>query len=514
MKEFLQTQYRSIKTRPLISSVLALALLLPAAGYEVFSPHSLRAATPPAAAAGPVPAEDVSALSALDHAMETLTARVTPAVVNVSVTSRVKPKRSSGQGMSDDNDPFSQFFGRQFGFQFQQAPQRPRIEHGIGSGFVISPDGYIVTNNHVVDGATEISVTFSNRRVMTAKVIGTDPLTDLAVIKVDGSNLPSLPWGNSTQLHPGQTVLAFGNPLGYRFSVTSGIVSGLNRPNPEADPRKPGEFIQTDAAINPGNSGGPLVNAHGEVEGINTFLISETGGFSGLGFAVPEQIARPIVDQLMRTGKVEHARMGILIGDVTPANAKFFGLKSDTGAVISQVEADAPGAKAGLKVGDVITALNGQPVEDAGHAQAMITSMRPGTRVEVQILRNGQSQTLPVTLEAMSNSEASESAINQEGKPRWGMGLSDLTPDVRQQMQVPSDVRGAVVTQVTPGSPADNARIQQGDVILQVNRKDTPNTDAVKNALAAVPSGQDVLLLVWTNGGNVFVVLHPQANGQ
>ena len=511
MTRFLQRQYRWMKTRPLISSVLALALLLPAAGYEVFSPHAVRAATPPAAAAGPLPADDVSAISALDRAMETLTARVTPAVVNVAVTSRVKAARSGGPGLSDDNDPFSQFFGRPFGFQ---SPRRPQIEHGIGSGFVISPDGYIVTNNHVVEGATEISVTFSNRQVMTAKVIGTDPLTDLAVIKVDGNNLPSIPWGDSSQLHPGQTVLAFGNPLGYQFSVTSGIVSGLNRSNPDADRRKPGEFIQTDAAINPGNSGGPLVNARGEVQGINTFLISETGGFSGLGFAVPEQIAKPIVEQLIRTGKVEHSRIGVTIGDVTPANAKFFGLKSDTGAVISQVEPDAPGAKAGLKVGDVITGINGQPVEDAGHAQVMITSMRPGTRVEVQILRNGQSQTVPVTLAAMSNSGSSESASDQQGKPRWGMGLSDLTPDVRQQMQVPSDVHGAVVAQVTPGSPADNARIQAGDVILQVNRKDTPNAEAVKNALAAVPSGQDVLLLVWSNGGNSFVVLHAPAQGE
>jgi serine protease Do len=396
---------------------------------------------------------------------------------------------------------------------FQQMPQRPQIEHGIGSGFVISPDGYIVTNNHVVQGATDISVTFSNRHVMSAKVIGTDPLTDLAVIKVNGENLPSIPWGDSTQLHPGQTVLAFGNPLGYQFSVTSGIVSGLNRGNPDADRRKPGEFIQTDAAINPGNSGGPLVNARGEVEGINTFLISETGGFSGLGFAVPEQIAKPIVDQLIRTGKVEHARIGITIEDVTPANAKFFGLKSDTGAVISQVDPDTPGSKAGLKVGDVITAINGQPVEDAGHAQVMITSMRPGTRVDVQILRNGQSMTLPVTLEAMSNTDT-QTATDEQGKPRWGLGLSDLSPDVRQEMQIPANIHGAVVAQVTPGSPADDARLSQGDVILQVNHKDTPNADAVKNALAAVPSGQDVLLLVWSNGGSSFAVMHAPQKGQ
>ena len=457
------------------------------------------------------PAEDVSALTALDRAMETLTARVTPAVVNVAVTSRVKPSRLE-QGIGDDGDPFSQFFGRQFGFRGPQ--QGPRIEHGIGSGFVISPDGYIVTNNHVVEGATEISVTFSNRRVVSAKVIGTDPLTDLAVIKVSENNLPSLPWGESTQLHPGQMVLAFGNPLGYRFSVTSGIVSGLNRPNPEGDPRKPGEFIQTDAAINRGNSGGPLVDSRGQVMGINTFLISETGGFSGLGFAVPAQIAKPIIDELIKSGKVEHARIGITIVDVTPANAKFFGLKNDTGAVISEVVSGAPGSKAGLKVGDVITAINGQTVDDSGHAQAVITSMRPGTRIELQILRDGKSQTVPVTLEAMSNTSDSEVATTTEGRPRWGVGLTDITPEVRQQVQIPADVRGALVGRVQPGSPADNAGLREGDVILQVNRKDTRDAEAVKNALAAAPKGEDVLLLVWSNGGNTFRVMHPQASNE
>src|SRR5438445_10584209 len=197
--------------------------------------------------------------------------------------------------------PFGQFFGH------QMRPQQ-RVEHGLGSGVIISPEGYIVTNNHVVDGATDVRVTMSDRRILAAKVVGTDPLTDLAVIKVDGHDLPNAPWGDSTALHLWQTVLAFGNPFGFRFTVTRGIVSAVNRANPYSDdPRKPGEFIQTDAAINPGNSGGALVNARGEVVGINTFLISPSGSFSGMGFAIPAQIARPAVDTLIRDGKVRHA---------------------------------------------------------------------------------------------------------------------------------------------------------------------------------------------------------------
>jgi serine protease Do len=233
--------------------------------------------------------------------METLAARVTPAIVNVTVTSRTSPTcRWRRQDMQ-------QFFGPgQFSTAVPQR-QQPRIEHGLGTGVIISPDGYIVTNNHVVDGATDVRVIMSDRRILPAKVVGADPLTDLAVIKIEGHDLPNVPWGDSTKLHPGQTVLAFGNPFGFRFTVTRGIVSALNRPNPSSDDaRKPGQFIQTDAAINPGNSGGPLVNAHGEVVGINTFLISLSGSFSGMGFAIPTQIVRPTVEKLIQFGKVTH----------------------------------------------------------------------------------------------------------------------------------------------------------------------------------------------------------------
>jgi serine protease Do len=414
-----------------------------------------------------------------------------------------------------------QFFDRQFGQQFGQQfgppgrsfgqRQQPRVEHGLGSGVIISPDGYIVTNNHVVDGASDVRVTMSDRRILPAKVVGTDPLTDLAVIKVDGHNLPNAPWGDSTKLHPGQTVLAFGNPFGFRFTVTRGIVSALNRPNPSSDDaRKPGQFIQTDAAINPGNSGGPLVNAHGEVIGINTFLISPSGSFSGMGFAIPTQIVRPTVEKLIQFGKVTHGYMGIGISDVTPDNSKFFHMTNAVGAVVTQVEPDSPGAKAGLKVGDVITRIEGNEVSDAGELQVEVGQKNPGTTIHLQVMRDGKNVEVPVTLEAMGSRDksAKETSDAGHGKPRWGVGLSDITPEVREQLQAPSDLHGAVIQQVQPGSPADNAGLQSGDVIVEVDRKPVQNAADVQKALSSVPKGQDALVLVWSNGGNSFRVLH------
>ena len=496
--------------RPLIASMLVIGLIGSAATYEFVHPEKADAATaaPPAAAMDP---ETVSALLTLDKAMENLSAHVTPAVVNVTVTSRSKMRATA-----DDSEMqrfFGQFFGPQGPRQFRQPHEQ--VQHVGGSGVVISPDGYIVTNNHVVEGATDIRVTTSDRRVLAAKLIGTDPLTDLAVIKVNTSNMASIPWGDSKALKPGQTVLAFGNPFGMRFSVTRGIVSAVNRTNPfNDDARKPGQFIQTDAAINEGNSGGPLVDVRGEVIGINTFLISPTGGFAGMGFAIPSQIAKPTVDTLIRDGKVEHAYVGIGITDVTPENAKFFHMSEASGAVVSQVEPNSPASRAGLQVGDVITKVNGNAVDSAGQLQVAVGEQRPGTKVDLTVLRDGKSLSVPVTVESLDKKSANDTASETPRKGRWGVGISDLTPDAQQQLQVPSNVKGAMVGNVEPGSPADNAGLSEGDVIVQVNRKNTPTAADVKDALSKVPAGQDALLLVWSHGGNTFRVLHPaEASG-
>ncbi len=513
--------------RHLIVPIMAIALVGSFVTYDFVKAIPAKAAV--AAMAGPTTApldnNSVGALLELDQAMETLAARVTPAIVNVTVTARAKVNTTGG-----DAEDMQEFFERQFGDQ-PSSPQRgqqfgpfgrffgpqarpgqqQRVEHGLGSGVIVSPDGYIVTNNHVVEGATDVRVTMSDRRILAAKVVGADPLTDLAVIKVDGHDLPNAPWGDSTKLHQGQTVLAFGNPFGFRFTVTRGIVSALNRPNPSSDDaRKPGQFIQTDAAINQGNSGGPLVNARGEVVGINTFLISPSGSFSGMGFAIPTQIVRPTVEKLIQFGKVTHGYMGVGISDVTPDNSKFFHMTNAIGAVVTQVEPDSPGAQGGLKVGDVITQLDGREVSDAGALQVEVGQKNPGTTIRLQVMREGKSVEIPVTLEAMGSRDRSdkEAADAGHGKPRWGIGLADMTPELREQLQAPRELRGAVIQQVQPGSPADNAGLQSGDVIVEVDRKPVQGAADVQKALGSVPKGQDALVLVWSNGGNTFRVLH------
>src|SRR5215472_13556146 len=502
------------KIRRPFAAALALATVLTVGSYEFLKPAAAKAASaaPPAAA---LDESSVSALTALDHAMETLAAHVTPAVVNVTVAAHGKQQA----GSDDDNNGIQRFFGpfgHEFGQQFGQPMRRPQIEHGLGSGIIISPDGYIVTNNHVIDGAVDIRVTMTDRRVFSAKLIGADPLTDLALLKVNATNLPSLPWGDSTTLKPGQTVLAFGNPFNFRFTVTRGIVSALNRANPFSDDRrKPGEFIQTDAAINPGNSGGPLINARGEVVGVNTFLISPSGSFSGMGFAIPAQVAKPVIESLLKYGKVEHARVGVVIEDVTPDNVKFFHIDKASGALVSQVEPDSPGAKAGLKVGDIVTQVNGKKVDDAGQLQVVISQQRPGTKVDLEVVREGKNLTVPVTLEALDSRRGESTKPGQEhGKARWGLGLMDMTPDMRDQLQLPGNVHGAVIANVQPGSPADNSGVSKGDVIVQVNRCKVQDANDVRRELASVAQGQDALLLVYTRGGSTFVVMHSAEGSQ
>jgi len=472
----------------------------------------------------PAPIDDnsVSSLVALDNAVEAVAARVTPAVVNVAVTSR----GSGEQVASDDQDQdqgqtqglppgFAQFF-RQLpkGFQFHQQPQQPQIEHGIGSGIIISPDGYIVTNNHVIDGAVQIRVTLNDRRVLNAKLIGADPLTDLAVIKVDAHDLPSIAWGDSSKLKPGQTVLAFGSPFGYfQFSVTRGIVSAVDRPNPYSDDaRKPGGYIQTDAAINPGNSGGALVNAHGELVGINTFIISNSGSFAGAGFAIPSQIVRATAEQLIKTGSVHHGYLGISMQDVTPENASFFNLKEATGAIIAQVTPDSPASRAGLKTGDVIDELNGKKVLNGGALQVAVSEDMPGTTIALGILRNGSPQTVNVKVgEFHKDAEVASNGETTPQKGKLGLAVAELTPDVRQQLHIPSQVQGVAVESVRPASPADDAGLSPGDVIQEVDRRPVTSAEQFVNEAHATPAGKDLLLLVWSNGSSGYRVMHPDA---
>ncbi len=469
----------------------------------------------------------VAALTSLDQAMEALAARVTPAVVNIAVTSTPSADEAEerGQGGQMQGIPpgMEQFFGPGGPFAGlgggRMQPQQRQLEHGIGSGVIISPDGYIVTNNHVVDGAKDIKVTLNDRRVLNGKVVGTDKLTDVAVVKVNAKDLPAISWGDSGKLEPGQTVLAFGSPFGYfRFSVTRGIVSAVNRDNPyRTDARQPGGYIQTDAAINPGNSGGPLVNAHGELVGINTFIISNNGSFAGAGFAIPARMVQATANQIIAHGKVEHGYLGISLNDVTPDNAAFFSLKTAEGAIVAQVTPDSPASRAGLKQGDVVVQVNGQPVLNSSALQVAVSEVTPGTHISLGILRNGQPQTLNVTVGSYGDKGTQVAGNDSNGAPqsgKLGLAVSDLTQDARQQLQAPSDVRGAVIQTVRPDSPADEAGLAPGDIILEVNRKPLSSADQFVSAVHAAPGGHDLLLLVWSKGNASYRTVHAQADGQ
>jgi serine protease Do len=464
--------------------------------------------------ATPMDDDSISAITSLDRAMEAVASRVTPAVVNVSVTSRGSSEfpSSDGQQMQGLPPGLQQFFG-------QMQPSKPQIEHGVGSGIIISPDGYILTNNHVVDGAMQIKVTLNDRRILNAKVVGVDKLNDLAVVKVNASNLPTIVWGDSAKLQPGQTVLAFGSPFGYfQFSVTRGIVSAVNRPNPYSDDaRKPGDYIQTDAAINPGNSGGPLVNAHGELIGINTFIISNNGSFAGAGFAIPSQIAHSTAEQLIKTGKVDHGYLGISMNDVTPANAHFFNLQDASGAIVAQVTPDSPASRGGLQTGDVIAQLDGKKIVNGSALQVAVSEMTPGTKIALGVLRNGKPVNLNLTV-GQYQGKTEVASNDEDGSPqsgKLGLAVSDLTADARQQANVPAHVHGVIVENVRPASPADDAGIQPGDVILEVNRKPAESASQFANQVHQEDrEGKDLLLLIWSKGNASYRTIHSDGNDQ
>ena len=488
-------------------------------------------------AAAPMDDNSVSSLVALDNAVEQVAARVTPAVVNIAVTSKSsadtdwdedgddqqpqqKPQRQQGRGQMALPPELQQFFGQGGGqFNMQQAPQQPQIQHGIGSGIIISPDGYIVTNNHVVEGATQIKVTLNDRRVLTGKVVGTDKLTDIAVVKVDAHDLPSIAWGDSSKLHPGQTVLAFGSPFGsLQFSVTRGIISALNRPNTFTDNRRaPGGLIQTDAAINPGNSGGPLVNARAELIGINNGIITESGSFAGAGFAIPSQTVRSVADQIIKSGSAHHGYLGITMNDVTPENASFFKLKDADGAIVSQVSPDSPAGKAGLKSGDVIRSLDGQTIINGSALQVAVSQDTPGMTISLGILRDGATQTVSIKVgeyhakSEMAENDGDSSAPAKPGK--LGLAVGDLTDDVRQQLHVPETVKGVAVESVRPSSPAEEAGLAPGDVILELNRQPIQSADNFVSSVKANAAGKDMLLLVWSRGNATYRVVKPNSAG-
>jgi serine protease Do len=446
---------------------------------------------------------DIDGLEKQNKAFERIAQAVTPAVVNIRTTQVIKVQQSPFF-----MDPFfRQFFGDMFGGQGIPREQR---EHALGSGVIVSPEGYIVTNNHVIAKATDVDVMLSDKRTFKAKVIGADPRTDVAVIKIDGKNLPTVPWGDSSVLRVGHTVLAFGNPFGLNFTVTSGIVSAVGRSGLGIETYE--DFIQTDAPINPGNSGGALVNVRGQVVGINTAILSTgqgpggEGGSVGVGFAIPANIVKHVMESLIKTGKVTRGYLGVTLGDLNPALAREFKVPDLSGVLVNEVEPGAPAEKAGLKQGDVIRTYDGQTVDNRARLQSMVAGTNPGSEVTLGILRDGNPLTLKVTLAEQPASMAGPGGRPAEGTLR-GISVQSLTPSIRDQLGLPTNTRGMVIADLDPNSPAAQAGLQPGDVIQSINRKPV-NSVAEFNRLAAEAKGE-VLLRVNRQGNSAFVVVSP-----
>jgi serine protease Do len=436
--------------------------------------------------------------------------KVVPAVV--SVVSEVKPVRTSNrdrQQMPPGLPPgLEDFFGDFFGRGGPGMPE-PRPRRGQGSGVVVTPDGYILTNNHVVEDADEVRIILNDRREFQAKVIGTDPPTDIAVVKIDAKALPVLPISDSAKVQVGDLALAVGNPFGLEQTVTMGIIGATGRSGIHAGGYE--DFIQTDAAINPGNSGGALVNTNGQLIGINTAILSRSGGNQGIGFAIPINMAREVMDQLIKTGKVTRGYMGAYLQELTPELQKAFKLPKLAGAVVTQVEPGAPAAKAGVQAGDVITELNGQPVNDVNDLRLRVSRTPPGQTVKLTVQRPEGPQEIAVTLGTLPRDAGSarpdRTPEGGQSSALEGVSVDELTPQLAQQLQIPANVKGVVVTDVDSSSPAAEAGLSRGDVIMQVNRKDVSTVSEFQSAIRGTTG--NVLLLVSSRGGTRFIVVEP-----
>jgi serine protease Do len=432
--------------------------------------------------------------------------RAMPAVVNIS-SSKVVRQQQMPRGMLDDPF-FRQFFGGRIPQQQQPRSQR---ETSLGSGVVVSADGYILTNNHVVDGATDVKVAFFDKHEYPAKIVGSDKFADLAVLKIDKTGLTPLAFANSKNAQVGDVVLAIGNPFGLGQTVTMGIVSALGRAGLGIERFE--DFIQTDAPINRGNSGGALIDTRGDLVGINTAILSgETGGNEGIGFAIPANLAHSIMDQILKNGKVSRGFIGILPQELTPDMAKAFEMPNVRGVAIAAVEPDTPALRAGLKVGDVITAINGNPVDDVNAFRLQIAGFEPGTTVHLKIARGGQTLDVPVKLaEFNEKADVTGGRGDVPGKGEkgalGGVSVEALNGDIREQLQLPAGTSGVIITDVDEDSAASAAGLHSGDVIVQVNHRDVKTVADFNAAVKAGAARESTLLLVNRGGGKQFVVV-------
>lgn len=442
-----------------------------------------------------------------ERGFEPVVERVLPSVVNISSSKIIRsPERSPQSPLY--SDPFlQQFFGDEFSELFR-TPQERR-EHSLGSGVLVSSDGHILTNNHVVDGASEIIISLSDKRELKAQVIGTDPKTDIAVLRVDAKDLPVANFGDSSKMRVGNFIITVGNPFGIGQTVTMGIISATGRSGLGIEDYE--DFIQTDAAINPGNSGGAMVNVRGELVGINTAIISGGGGSEGVGFAIPVNMARGVMDQILKHGKVTRGWLGVSVQTLTPEIAKAFGLPAERGgALVTDVTPDSPASRSGLLKGDVIRQLNGETVNDSSALSLKISTMAPQTTVRLKVNRNGQERDMTAVLAELPAKEAGKPIADKEsGSPRLGLSIEPLTPQLAKQLGLGPQTRGLVLSDVLSGSSAEEAGLHRGDVVQEVNHQSVATIEQFQSAIAKA-GNEPVLFLIVRGGSHLYVVVPPR----
>jgi len=484
--------------------ILALGIVV---GLAISSRFDL---TTPLSAKNQVSAKSIEALSQLSEALSEVATVATPSVVNISTTRVIKARDESTYDLFDDP-----FFRRFFGDQLPH-PNAPseRKEQSLGSGVIVSEDGYIVTNNHVIEKAQEIKVLLSNKRDYKAKLVGADPKSDIAVIKIDARGLTALPWGDSNKLKVGELVFAIGNPFGLNQTVTMGVISAVGRANVGIADYE--DFIQTDAAINPGNSGGALLNAQGELVGINTAIVSRSGGYQGIGFAVPSSMAKQVMDSLIKFKKVVRGWLGVSIQEVTSDLAEEFGVKELRGALVSGVMKKSPAEAAGVKQGDVILKFNGKDVDDTGHLRNMVSQTPIGTKVKIKLLRQKKEVEVEAEIAELPKKIAERSSGGDEGEDQdnggessalTGITARELTPELASRFGIDENEKGVVAVKVDRTSRAFEAGVRQGDIILQVNQKDVATLEEYKKAATRVKKKDRVLLLIRRKGEDLFITL-------
>jgi serine protease Do len=488
-----------------VTLVAAGALAGMMATWYASAPYIQAAPSPSASApsTAPVTAPVTSKIPASEmrDSYADLISRVAPTVVTIRSQHMVSQTRMQGE-----DDLFRRFFGDQMP-RGRQTPPRPAS--GLGSGVIVSTDGYILTNNHVVNGAQKIRVDFTDGRTFEARVVGTDPPSDLAVVKIAANNLPTLPLGNSDQARVGDVVFAVGNPLGVGQTVTMGIVSAKGRATGLTEGGFE-DFIQTDAPINQGNSGGALVNTRGELVGINSQIMSPVGYNIGIGFAIPTNMAQRVMDQLIETGSVKRGMLGVTVQGVDAEMAKSLGLTEVRGAIVSDVQADSPAAHAGLKPGDVILALDGTPIDSSNDLRNHIAPLGPSAEVKLSVLRDGRTREVTATLSELPSDSAAQIERGTEGeRGSFGMSVQPLTPDVARELRIDGQ-KGVVVTDVDPDGRAADAGLQPGDVIQQVDGKAVATVGELRSAVRDQSSDKPTLLLVVREGRKLFLTVEAE----